>query len=191
MEYNRSEIINTDRLIIRSAVLDDVELLLSLWTNPAVMANVGYPLGLKIGKEEIRRGIIAQDRSQIYGRYLIVDKKENNVSIGECKMMLPDDEGISRTDVKLMPQYWGHKFGVEIKQALVDFLFENTECTIVEGTPNVSNVASIKMQEAVGAIRIGEETFEFPDAMSGYTVPVHYYIYHVFRRDWEARRSTE
>jgi RimJ/RimL family protein N-acetyltransferase len=78
---------------------------------------------------------------------------------------------------------------VEIKQALVDYLFTHTTCLAVEGTPNVANVASIKMQEAVGAVRVGEETHRFPESMAETTAPVHHYIYHVLRPDWERLRG--
>jgi len=105
-------------------------------------------------------------------------------------MNLPDQEGISRTDVKLLPVCWGHKYGVEIKQALVDYLFLHTSCETVEGTPNVENIASIKMQEAVGAVRVGEDTFQFPQAKAAVTAPIHHYIYHVTRSTWARRRES-
>ena len=35
----------------------------------------------------------------------------------------PDEEGLSTTDVKLLPEFWGNKYGVEIKRALLDYLF--------------------------------------------------------------------
>ncbi len=47
------------------------------------------------------------------------------------------------------------------------------------------NIASIKMQEAVGGIRIREELHEFPPSMQAYTTPVPHYIYHVRRKDWQ------
>ena len=124
MDISRKSIMKAKRLIIRSAVLEDVDLLFELWTAPSVIANVGYPQGLRLTEEQIRKSIIEQDRSRPFGRYLIVENKENKVSIGECNMKLPDENRISRTDVKLLPKYWSVKFGVEIKQALVDFLFD-------------------------------------------------------------------
>jgi len=185
MKEKKRVIIDTDRLQIRSAQPEDSRLLHTLWTDPRVMANVGYPQGLRINREEIEKGINEQDLTQPFGRYLMVDIKGTILSIGECKMYLPDEEGISRTDIKLVPDQWGNKYGVEVKQALLDYLFDHTDCRAVEGTPNVANVASIKMQEAVGAVRVGEATFDFPESMSAHTAPVHHYIYHVFRTEWQ------
>lgn len=182
-------VVETERLVIRTAKASDAKMLLELWTDPQVMANVGYPQGLDITLQQIENGINAQDLASVFGKYLIVQLRAGGPIIGECKMMLPDEEGISRTDVKLLPAFWGHKYGVEVKQALVDYLFLHTDCEAVEGTPNVANIASIKMQEAVGAVRVGEDTFRFPKAKAAFTTPVHHYIYHVFRSTWLRRRE--
>jgi RimJ/RimL family protein N-acetyltransferase len=188
MRPDEQTIIKTARLRIRTARLTDAQILFRLWTDPRVMTNVGYPKGLKISHREIEDGIRGQDPGTEFGKYLIAELQAGALAIGECKMILPDEEGVSRTDVKLLPEFWGHKYGVEIKQALVDYLFTYTSCTAVEGTPNVDNVASIKMQEAVGAVRVGEDTNHFPESMADFTAPVHHYIYHVLRNDWEQRK---
>ena len=153
------------------------------------MANVGFPQGLRITIEEVAELLEEQSGEGEYGRNLVVVSSRSGNSIGECKMYLPDQEGISRTDVKLLPEYWGNRYGVEIKQGLLDYLFEHTGCKAVEGTPNVTNVASIKMQEAVGGVRVGENTHHFPEDIEEFTRPVHYYVYLVYRQEWERRKA--
>lgn len=182
-------VFKTERLVIRAARPVDADVLYRLWTDPRVMTNVGFPRGLDISRQEIEEGIRAQDPENEFGKYLMAQLQDGGPTLGECKMILPDEKGISRTDVKLLPEFWGHKYGVEIKQALVDYLFTFTECRAVEGTPNVANVASIKMQEAVGAMRVGEETYHFPESKAAFTAPVHHYIYHVMRAEWERLRK--
>ena len=56
---------------------------------------------------------------------------------------------------------------------------------MVEGTPNIDNIASIKLQESVGARKVDEGVFEFPESKADYTCPVHHFVYYVFREDWE------
>jgi len=180
-------VIKTKRLMIRTAEVRDAEILFQLWTDPLVMTNVGYPRGLDISREEIESSIRGQDPGSDFGKYLMVQLKSDGPTLGECKMILPDEKGISQTDVKLLPEHWGHRYGVEIKQALVDHLFLHTDCRAVEGTPNVANIASIKMQEAVGAVKVGEDTFYFPKAKADFTTPVHHYIYHLTRATWAER----
>ena len=75
--------------------------------------------------------------------------------------------------------------GAEAWQAMVDYEFTHTDCDIVAGSPNVQNVASIKMMEAAGAVRVDEGVYEFPDSMKAYTTAVHCYGYHLARADWE------
>ena len=166
------------------ATEDDTDLYYKLWTNLRVMGNVGFPQGLPITRQKIAEQLQGQT-GHIFDSRLVVLLRGSNDAIGECKLGRPTKDGIASTDVKLLPQYWGNKYGVEIKQALVDYLFTHTSCAAVEATPNVENVASIKMQEAVGGVRVGEATFQVPETMRHYMVPVHHYIYRVYREDWE------
>ena len=101
-------------------------------------------------------------------------------------MHRPNPEGIARTDIKLLPAFWGKRYGVEVKRALLSHLFTHTDCVAVEAGPNVNNIASIKMQEAVGGVRVGEAVHEFPEKMRDYTTPVRHYVYRVERSDWSA-----
>jgi [ribosomal protein S5]-alanine N-acetyltransferase len=143
-------VFETRRLIIR-AVITDAEVLYRLWTDPRVMTHVGFPQGLRITRPEIEARIAAAGESA-FDRFLLVELKFRGEVIGECKMTLPDADGLAETDVKLLPAFWGHKYGVEVKRGLLDFIFTHTNAEEVQATPNVNNVASIKMQEAVGGV---------------------------------------
>jgi RimJ/RimL family protein N-acetyltransferase len=159
-----------------------------LWTDPRVMTNVGFPQGLRISREQIATSIRGQGESP-FDKYLVAERRGSGEAIGECKMIWPDESGLAKTDVKLLPDYWGHHYGVEVKQGLLDYLFTNSPCVAVEATPNVANIASIKMQEAVGGVRVGEDVFPAPEAAGDYRTPVHHYIYHVTRDEWARRRG--
>jgi RimJ/RimL family protein N-acetyltransferase len=121
---------------------------------------------------------------------LVVDLKSIGCPIGEAWMTGPDSDHIAVTDVKLLPEVWGNRYGIEIKRGLLDYLFTHTNCLAVESSPNVNNLASIKMQEAVGGIRIREETYTFPDSMQAYTTPIHCYVYRVERSTWLAGKKS-
>ena len=183
---NRS--IQTKRLEIRitSATNENILFLYSLWTNPDVMKFVGYPQGLRISKKDIEKQL-QKEYPDEYNRTLLAFLKDSNIPIGECKLGSHDENLIANTDVKLLPEYQGKGFGSEIKRALIDYLFTNTKCDAIKGTPNKNNIASIKMQEAVGGKRIKESSYHFPENMKEYTTDVHYYEYLVFRSDWENR----
>ena len=181
-------VFNTERLVIRAATAQDVDLLHELWTDPRVMAHVGFPHGLRITRCEIEQSLQKPFESAL-DRVLVVVLAATGESMGECAMHTPDEEGIADIDVKLLPAFWGHRYGTEACRGLVGYLFSHTSCKAVGTSPNVANIASIKMQEAVGGVRVGEQVYEFPESMRDYTTPVHCYLFHVYRKDWEEQQS--
>lgn len=185
-----NNVFETKRLAVRTADAGDVALVFTLWTHPQVMRFVGFPQGLRVTWDEVLARV-EQNEQCPFECVLIVVEKETAVSIGQCLMHTPNEDGIAETDVKLHPDCWGQKFGVEVKQGLVDYLFTHTNCVAVAGSPNVKNVASIKMQEAVGGVCVREAVYEFPESMRDFTTRVHSIIYHVQRESWEKRMNAE
>jgi RimJ/RimL family protein N-acetyltransferase len=177
--------LQTSRLTIRRASVDqsDIDLLLRLWTDPEVMKNVGFPDGLPITAEKIEKQLRTQPSVE-YDCVLIVILNDTGERIGEAKLESPDELGVAKTDIKLLPAYWGNGYGREIKRALLQYLFDHTDCRMVQVSPNRNNKASIRMQEAVGGRRIGEGVYRFPESMRDYTCDVPYFDYAVFREDW-------
>jgi RimJ/RimL family protein N-acetyltransferase len=154
------------------------------------MAYVGFPQGLRITRQEIEKRLQKPSESE-FEQLLVVELAETGQPIGQCLMHLPDQEGIAETDIKLLPAFWGHKYGIEVKRGLVTHLFTHTDCVAVRATPNADNIASVRMQEAVGGVRIGEGVHEFPESMREYTAPVRYHVYEVSREDWEQLQHKE
>jgi len=189
MSSGHRVVFETQRLLIRTATEDDTDLFYALWTDPRVMRNVGFPGGLPITHDEHKTTLSGQSGSE-FDRLLVVQLKAGLKPIGECKLSRPDDDGVAQPDVKLIPEFWGHRYGVEIWQGLVDYQFTHSDCSVVQATPNIKNAASIKMQEAVGLVRIGEAVHIFPQHMQSYTTPVHHYIYRVDRADWHRKQAT-
>ena len=190
MAIDHNTIFETGRLNIRPAQIGDADLLYQLWKDPRVMTNVGFPNGLPITRDDLCQQIEGQGNSE-FGRLLIAEIKLTGEAIGECKMYLPKEDGIASTDVKLLPKYWGNRYGVEIKEGLLDYLFRHTDCDAVKADPNVENIASIKMQEAVGGVRISENSYEFPPEKRHYTKPFRYYVYHAKREIWERNNAAK
>ncbi len=178
-------IFETKRLKVRKPVNtpEDVEFYYKLWNSSEVMRNVGFPQGLRISRKNISEIIQKQDENE-YNKTLIIEKKQTDERIGECKLGYPNEEGISITDLKLLPEFWGNGYGKEIKNALCFYLFKNTSSRIVEGSPNVENVASQKMQEACGGVKVRESVYHFPESMRNYTEDVHSIIYHIHKNKW-------
>lgn len=176
-------IFQTKRLIVRKAVTSDIDFYLSLWNSGKVMQNVGFPNGLRISRERVKKQIEGYGESE-FNRTLVVVEKFSGKTIGECNLGFSNEEGISKTDIKLLPEFWGNGYGKEIKNALCLYLFRRTICKIVEASPNIKNIASQKMQEACGGEKVREGVYLFPESMRDYTEDVHSVIYHIHKRDW-------
>ncbi len=179
-------IFTTSRLSVRLAesTQHDIDFFYRLWTTPEVTRYVGFPKGIPVTKEDIQQQIEHESDDE-FNRLLIVERKEDGKRIGECRLGRPDKDGISETDVKLLPEFWGNKYGIEIKVGLLNYLFTYTSCKAVQASPNVHNEASIKMQEAVGGKRVDQGIMVFPKEMQDITISVEFYIYRVSREDWE------
>jgi len=176
-------VVETARLLVRTATKGDAEFYFRIWTDPRVMRFVGFPQGLRITLDEVREQI-GNAGTSAFDRRLVVVLKATGESIGDARLHLPDPDGVAKTDVKLLPSAWGHRYGTEVKAGLIQYLFQHTGCRAVEGTPNKENIASIRMQEAVGGVCVGEGVFEFPEEMRTWTCPVPHFVYHVRRSDW-------
>jgi [ribosomal protein S5]-alanine N-acetyltransferase len=189
MSSDYRQVFETERLVVRTATQEDADLFFALWTNPQVMQNVGFPHGLRLTRHELEERLSKQGKSE-FEHLLVVELKSTGQAIGECWLSHPNEEGIAEPDVKLLPEFWGHKYGVEVWCELVSYQFTHTACDAVHATPNVDNIASVKMQEAVGGVRIGEDVCQFPEAMRDYTISFHYYTYRVRRADWKRNQIT-
>jgi RimJ/RimL family protein N-acetyltransferase len=181
-------VFETDRLLIRIATEGDLSLFHTLWTNPQVMVHVGFPQGIPLSLDEMKAKPFKVRESE-FGHPLVVELKATGEGIGECKLSQPDEAGISEPDIKLLPAFWGQKYGSEVWEGLLAYQFEHTDCLAVQTTPNVANKGAIRMYEAAGAVREGESVYHFPESMQAYTTPVHYYIYRLYRQVWEEKRG--
>jgi RimJ/RimL family protein N-acetyltransferase len=176
----------TPRLIIRAATSDDASFIASLWSDPRVMRFVGFPDGIPGATEDVPRRI---RRGQGLGALLVAETRVGRELVGQCLLGEPDAVGVSEPDIKLRPDLWGRGYGRELWAALIDQLFLLSSCAVVRGTPNIGNVASIRLQESAGMKRVGQGVFEFPDPLRLPTTAVPFYVYEITRREWEVRRA--
>ena len=188
MSTVNATLFTTVRLSVRQATVADAALLYALWTDPRVMTFVGFPQGLRISQAAIEAQLAHPEEAQTR-RLLIAQLATTGQAIGQLKLAMPDAQGIAEPDIKLLPQVWGLGYGQELWPALINYQFQQTDCQLVQATPNVANQASIRLQEAAGLQRVGEAVYEFPATMRDYTSPVRHYIYQLHRSDWLAQSS--
>ena len=183
-------VLATQRLRIRRAQAADARFIYTLWTTPEIMRSVGFPKGLSITIDEVREQIEGSPDSE-FGSLLIVLSQEPNEAIGQARIGLPDAEGICEPDIKLDPEFWGNGYGKELWPALIDYAFLHSSAKIVQGTPNCSNLASVRMQMGAGMVKVDEGVFESHLNMQPDTAPVPYYKLQITREQWQSRRQID
>ncbi len=176
----------TRDLLVRDAVPGDVPFIVSLWSDARVMRFVGFPNGIPTAAEDVPRRLERGRGSDA----LLIAQLRTSERIGQCMLGAPDADGVSEPDIKLHPSFWGRGYGRELWAALVDQAFLRTTCTLVRGTPNVANIASIRMQESAGMNRVGYGVAGFPASMRDFTTPVPHYVYEITRDEWARRRAS-
>ncbi len=165
-------ILRTPRLRLVTIEPRHVASLRELWTNPLVMANVGFPDGLApedlhleryVSKDSDTSSAAAPERGseitppgRARGVHMAVED-EHGIFIGEAKLGAPGNSGICEPDVKLLPRWWRQGYGEEIVRALVTESFARwPECRCLRLTPNVDNHAAQALYRRVGARVVGE-----------------------------------
>ena len=78
-------IFQTKHLKVRKAKTSDIDFYLSLWNSGKVMKNVGFPKGLRIPRERVKKQIEGYGESE-FNRTLVVVEKKNGKTVGECKL---------------------------------------------------------------------------------------------------------
>ena len=176
----------TPRLHVRPADTAAAAWIRALWSDPRVTAFVGFPQGIPTSTREIEAQI-ERNLGRPLKRLLIAERVTDDLPIGQVKLGEPDSEGVSEPDIKLLPSFWRLGYGRELWGAMIDHLFRTTECKTVQGTPNIRNIASIRMMESAGMVRVGEGTFEPSGPLRSSMTAVPHYVYQIARQAWDVQ----
>lgn len=154
----------SNRLYIRQAEPNnkDIKILVKLHNNPLVMKYVGFPKGLN---STIKKETISTEKTLNTddARLLVFLKDNPDTCIGSCKIGTPDEEGYCNIDYKLFSEFWGKGYGKELIKELARYIFEVKNYNKIKITPNKLNIASQKIFESIGGIRVGENYYKMPE----------------------------
>ena len=145
-------LIEKDNLTIRNAESGDAPQLGLWWRDGIVMAHAGFPNGLSITDDEIRRDIAAGTDDS--GRVLIIEV--NNIPIGEMNYRNEGNStaeiGIKICDITMQ----GKGYGTRFLRMLICDLFENCGYEKIILDTNLSNVHAQHTYEKLGFVRVRE-----------------------------------
>lgn len=158
--------IETERLILRPFIEDDVERLFLLDSNPEVMKYVGVkPLTQKEQSAEVIKVIQKQYAENGVGRLAVIEKA-SNLLIGWSFLKYLTDEINGIKDVydlgyRFLPEFWGKGYATESANASLEYGFKEMNLDKICAHAHSENLASNHTLRKLGFVEKG--SFEEPD----------------------------
>ena len=132
----------TERLTLRAATADDLEVIVRMFTDPAVRGYLGGPV-----PEEKARSNLSGPLGERWGSFLIT-LSESGTVVGSC--MLDRDGQEFEISYQLLPEHWGHGYAREAVTRVVDWAWKSTEARHIVAMTQTANAASVRLLEVVG-----------------------------------------
>jgi RimJ/RimL family protein N-acetyltransferase len=157
-------ILETERLILRTWLLNDLKDFFEIYGHPEVWRNID-PKGIfqseDAARRALRRGIAYQEEHGIC-HWATVEKRMGKV-IGACGFNLFDGGPELELAYHFAPAYWGRGYATEAAGACLRYAFEELNAPQVVASIKADNVASGRVLEKIGFIRQGSERINSSD----------------------------
>ncbi len=144
-----SQILETERLILRELNTDDAENFYKLNLNPNVIKYTGNSAFKNIN--EAQEFLINYQDYKLngFGRWAVIEKSTNEF-LGWCGLKY--DQNLDETDIgfRFFEEYWNKGFATESAKACLDYGFETLNLKTFVGRAMKENLASIKVLEKIG-----------------------------------------
>jgi RimJ/RimL family protein N-acetyltransferase len=143
-------ILETDRLILREFILEDLDEVFRLVSDPDVTRYIG---DVCKSVEDARKRMVEQtfrDYEKFgYGRWAVVCKSTGKV-IGAAGLKFLDDVGEVDLGYSFFKEHWGKGLATEASRAVVAYGVDNLQIQRIVGIADIENQASIRVLEKVG-----------------------------------------
>ena len=143
--------LETERLLLRGMTIDDVDPLLTIFSDPVVMRSFGGQLFDREQMEQwVRRNLAHQDRYG-YGLFTVVLEEDGEI-VGDCGLEHLEIDGVPQVEVgyDFRSDYWGRGLATEAATAVRDFAFLDVGLERLISLIRCDNVASCRVAEKVG-----------------------------------------
>lgn len=149
-------IIETDRLLLRRATVDDVDALLEIHADPAIVQFMG-----EWDRERAMEWLAGVDqnwRDHGYGRVAIVDRRTGRLLGRTGLMYLPQ---FSETELgwTLRREAWGHGYATEAAHACANWAFRDFGMPYLTSLIEPANERSIGVAARLGMTPMRPEVF--------------------------------
>ena len=157
------KILETERLILRQASIDDAEIILTLLNEPSFIRNIG-DRGIRTLSEAhdyILTRFIASYENHGFGMYLVL-MKETGAPAGICGLV--KREGLDDVDIgyAFLPQHWSRGYATESALAVKEYAKNTIGLERLVGITDPQNHKSARVLEKIGLkfekmIRLSED----------------------------------
>lgn len=150
---NNKPSIESDRLILRPLVKDDIESLRE-WTPNK---NIYKYWGKNPGKNDLNPELIFEKKEKpTKSFHLGIEFKNDKKIIGDIYIYLIEKDKRAKVAIRLNPNYHSKGIGTEAVSTMVKWCFNNTELEIIWTDVDIHNIPSIKLLEKCNFKRIKE-----------------------------------
>ena len=146
-------IAETPRLLLRRITLDDADLMLAIWNDPAFVQHVG-DRGIRTieqAQQALGDGALMLYETYGYGPYCMV-RKDDAQRIGICGLFRR--ENLLHPDIgfAVLPKFCGAGFALEAARAVVQHAREDLGIKTLAAIVSPANEASVSLIEKLGLI---------------------------------------
>jgi RimJ/RimL family protein N-acetyltransferase len=185
--------LETDRMLLRRFTDDDVDLLVELDNDPAVMQFING--GLPVPREEIVDETLPAflsyyERFEGYGFWAAIDKASGRfLGWFHFRPNVGDGDGLLEPELgyRLHREAWGRGFASEGSRALIDMGFERLGVERVHASTMAVNVGSWRVMEKAGMRFVRTFHADWPVRIAGDEQGD--VEYEIDRAQWEAVRA--
>jgi RimJ/RimL family protein N-acetyltransferase len=145
--------IATERLQLRWLTLEDADLMLEVWNDPAFVRNVG-DRGIRTREEAqaaMQDGALQLYKTCGYGPYRVAIK-DNDVGIGIVGLFRRDGLDIPDIGYSVLPQHCGKGFAYEASCAVLDYARNELELEQICAIISPDNKVSIGLIKKLGLV---------------------------------------
>ncbi len=144
-------LIETERLVLRSWTLSDLDGAFNLWSDPDVMRFVGNGLPQN-DREEARTWLeqaIAYEEKNGFCRWAVEDRISGQLT-GCCGFLYQDKDTEVDLGYYILREHWGKGYATEIAAACLNYGFEDLKFTEIVASVDVRHVRSRRILEKLG-----------------------------------------
>jgi len=146
-----SWLMETDRLRLRAVTIDDAELMLAVWNDPAFIHNV-TDRGIRTldqAREAIESGAQKLFDDYGYGPYCMSLKSDGSM-IGICGLFRRENLDDPDIGFAVLPAYCGRGYAGEAAEAVVAYARNDLGLGVLTAIVSPTNVSSIGLIEKLG-----------------------------------------